>query len=548
MTDQGKLLYESADVWDQSLQFGQKNLAQAIIDFLPSNIATALDVGCGDGKLTDLIIASNACSFVGVDCSEEALKRCRFKTILGNATNLPFKKDEFDLVLTTDMLEHLSEQAQAKVWDELFRVARNWVMVAVPFKEELLEATTTCHHCGQRYHVNWHQRAYDWQSLVERAPSDFEVDKIVLTGEPWSPYHIIETTFRREILGESSGWSDAFCPSCGQLGKEPDAISQIPSLTAVSLGKMIYASLKNKRIPRMHSEILVLYRRKALPKVQAENFHPAQSISAESNKIIFADLQIDNNLIPYPQLSHAVHSPNGGLILQFPAYASYHSMQIESEQMSVFGISIEDGLGELYNSDLRIEANTYTLDFPRETVPSYYGILVRVESHVAIKSIQLGQGVQVEKLYPKSHVPASYKFINHGGYPIFIQVVEPCWFDSNSLSKASSDKIEWMQLFNHIQHLFQSEKQSLQVNNQDLIRQRNELQAQNQTLQVQNQILQVQNQTLQTQNQALILERDTLQVRNYDLLSEIYALYNRYEVRAMNKIRKMLRLFKSVKA
>jgi hypothetical protein len=230
-------------------------------------------------------------------------------------------------------------------------------------------------------------------------------------------------------------------------------------------------------------------------------------------------------------------------------------MQIESEQKSAFVISIEDGLGELYNGELCIQANTYTLDFPRETVPSYYGILVRIQSHVGIKSVQLGQGIKVEKLHPKPQVPASYKLINHDGYPFFIQAVDLCWFDSNSLCKTPSDKIEWMQLFNHMQDLFQSERDNLQAKNQDLNLERNKLQAKNQTLQAQNQALQAQNQALQAQNQALqaqnqalLQERDALQVKNYDLLSEIYTLYNRYEVRAMNKIRKILRLPKSIKA
>ncbi|MBI2791918.1 MAG: methyltransferase domain-containing protein [Gammaproteobacteria bacterium] len=465
MKGQDKLLYESADIWDQTLQPGQKNLAQAIIDFLPSNIATALDVGCGDGKLTDLIMASNGCSFIGLDCSEEALKRCRFKTVLNDATNLPFKEDEFDLVLTTDTLEHLSEQAEAKVWDELFRVAKNWVMVALPFREELLDATTKCHHCAMQYHVNWHQRSYDWRDLTKRVPSDFEVDKIVLTGEPWSPYHVIETTFRREILGEWSGWVDAFCPSCGQQGKEPDAITQMPSFTGAALGKMIYASLKSKCTPRMHSEVLVVYRRKALTQAQTENFHQVQSIPSESNQIIFADLQVDNNLIPYPQFARVVHSPDGGLILQFPAYAPYHSMQIKTEQAGVFTLSIEDGLGALAHVELNIKSNTlWTLDFPRETVPSYYGIIVRLQSKVALTSIQLGIGISVDILVPKPQVPASYKFFKLEDYPIYIQITKPCCFDEQSLFNPKSEEFKWTQLFNYIQQLYETQRQNHENN------------------------------------------------------------------------------------
>ena len=174
MIKQEKLLYELSNVWDQEMQLGQKNLIQAIIDFFPQDIGSALDVGCGDGKLTEVLIKETKCNISGVDASKEALSRCDFDTTHANAEELPFANDAYDLVYSLDMVEHIPDGIVDKVWDQFFRVAKKWVMVATPFRENLMEATAKCSYCGESYHVNWHLRSYDWPEMVSRCPNDFE--------------------------------------------------------------------------------------------------------------------------------------------------------------------------------------------------------------------------------------------------------------------------------------------------------------------------------------------------------------------------------------
>ena len=317
---QNKLLYESTHVWDQSLQLGQKNLTQAIIDFFPKEINSALDIGCGDGKLTSTLIEVTKCPFVGLDTSQEALSRCSFHTIQADATDLPFQENAFDLVLTTDMLEHLPRDMEDKVWEQLFRVSNKWVMVAVPFREELLEATAKCHECGTPYHVNWHMRSYDWPELISRCPDSYVVDKIVLTGEPWSAHPILETRFRREIMNEWGGWTEAVCPHCNKPGTSPDPLKPLPSIVATSLGELIYTERLNIPEFRNHSEILIIYRNKELAAENTVEFNSINRIRVKANTIDFEHASIEDNLIPYPSLTRVVNSIEHGIIIQFPAY------------------------------------------------------------------------------------------------------------------------------------------------------------------------------------------------------------------------------------
>jgi ubiquinone/menaquinone biosynthesis C-methylase UbiE len=83
------------------------NLNQLI---LATNVKTVLDIGCGQGEITNYISTLNGYDVTGIDISAEKIKFCsetyRFKTITGNGYSLPFENNSFDLVISTEVLEH----------------------------------------------------------------------------------------------------------------------------------------------------------------------------------------------------------------------------------------------------------------------------------------------------------------------------------------------------------------------------------------------------------------------------------------------------------
>lgn len=106
---------------------------------------TVLEVGCGEGYvLAHLSDRLPDCRFVGCDVRPEALKYarriCRSERVLlleGTAYRLPFADGSFDLVLATEVLEHLQWPDAALA--ELRRVSTRWVLVTVPL-EPIFEA------------------------------------------------------------------------------------------------------------------------------------------------------------------------------------------------------------------------------------------------------------------------------------------------------------------------------------------------------------------------------------------------------------------------
>jgi hypothetical protein len=440
---------------------------QAIRDFFPEDIRSALDVGCGDGKITHTLASGVGVPFVGLDSSVEALSRCRFRTVVGDATGLPFQGGEFEFVMTNDMLEHLPEDLEAQAWRELFRVAEKWVMVSVPFREELLDATAQCHSCGAKYHVNWHMRSYDIHQLLSRAQGGWRPVAIVLSGEPWSPMHPLETRFRRGVLGEWSGWAETMCPKCGASGSSAKEPAPIVAVAAAALGKIVYASLARQRALRSHSEIVVLFGRTDGLFFQRQDLPIATGVDRRASEIDLVQEALEMDLVPYPQKARAVREPDGNIVVQFPLYEVTNALHIRWSQPSPTQVvlTVEDALGQLFSGIVEPDAgNEQTVNLPRDAISGYYGVLVRLPSSAAVVGLSLSGGPVGICLEPHTSPGASYHRLSIGSCPIYIQVNARQWLDTDSLDAQISyrSEHEWQDLFSEIGHVAEIERKTLQ--------------------------------------------------------------------------------------
>lgn len=79
----------------------------------------------------------------GVDLKFERPFHPLLKRIKASAINLPFDDNSYDVVLSVDMLEHLKNKDRSKAIDEMLRIARKKVLIAVPcgksaYKQDIL--------------------------------------------------------------------------------------------------------------------------------------------------------------------------------------------------------------------------------------------------------------------------------------------------------------------------------------------------------------------------------------------------------------------------
>jgi 2-polyprenyl-3-methyl-5-hydroxy-6-metoxy-1,4-benzoquinol methylase len=103
-----------------------------------ANPASILDVGCGEGVLTERWAERlEPGRVVGVDLEDPDLRthwvsrrRPNLEFVAGQAPGLGFAPREFDLVAAIESLEHVSEPRH--VLEEMARVARGHLLVSVP--------------------------------------------------------------------------------------------------------------------------------------------------------------------------------------------------------------------------------------------------------------------------------------------------------------------------------------------------------------------------------------------------------------------------------
>ena len=102
----------------------------------PLNPTTVLDAGCGEGFTMDKLIKSGIGRKIeGIEYMKEALifgkKLFPHLTIKqGSVYELPYKDNSFDLIVCTEVLEHLEEPAKAL--KEMLRVSKKHLIISVP--------------------------------------------------------------------------------------------------------------------------------------------------------------------------------------------------------------------------------------------------------------------------------------------------------------------------------------------------------------------------------------------------------------------------------
>lgn len=99
---------------------------------------TCLDVGCGTGGLVQALRKLGVDAY-GIDVSEHAVAMAddsvRSFLKVGSITDIPHKDNEFDVVVSFDVLEHLERGSIRKAVDETIRVSKKYIFHKIYTKE-----------------------------------------------------------------------------------------------------------------------------------------------------------------------------------------------------------------------------------------------------------------------------------------------------------------------------------------------------------------------------------------------------------------------------
>jgi len=87
-----------------------------------------LDVGCGDGILTDALSRKYKLKVTGCDVEKFLIKPLNF-VLMKDKNKLPFPNSSFDIVTFNDVLHHTSASTQYSLLKEALRIAKKSVLI-----------------------------------------------------------------------------------------------------------------------------------------------------------------------------------------------------------------------------------------------------------------------------------------------------------------------------------------------------------------------------------------------------------------------------------
>ncbi|TAM43291.1 MAG: class I SAM-dependent methyltransferase [Burkholderiaceae bacterium] len=170
------------DLTEYRNSISEKARVDDLMRLLPGEkLPAVLDIGARDGFISKLLI--DHCSIVtALDLEQPAIEHERIRCVKGDITALYFADASFNLVFCAEVLEHIPTHLLRTACLELARVSSDYVLIGVPYKQDIRCGRSTCGTCGKINPPWGHVNRFDEDRLRELFP-EFTVIKQSFVGE-----------------------------------------------------------------------------------------------------------------------------------------------------------------------------------------------------------------------------------------------------------------------------------------------------------------------------------------------------------------------------
>ena len=140
---------------------------------------TILNIGCGDGYLERAAQARHW-QVVSVDpdrSSAERVKAMGIDARCGSIDSLPLPPASVDVVVCTEVFEHLTPETLDAGMKEIARVLvpGGALIGTVPYRENLRDNEVFCPHCKETFHRWGHHQSFDEEKMLGLLERNFTV-------------------------------------------------------------------------------------------------------------------------------------------------------------------------------------------------------------------------------------------------------------------------------------------------------------------------------------------------------------------------------------
>ncbi|MDP4247671.1 MAG: class I SAM-dependent methyltransferase [Bacteroidota bacterium] len=219
-----KEYYEFDRFWNNYAYSYEINIEKIDItfDFIGQRpIANLLDAACGNGIFTNMVAEKfREIKVVGFDRSEMALKYVNTEKMLAEIDAIPFGDASFDCVVAHDVIEHLPVGVYQKALNEIARVSRKYIVIAVPYRENLRHNVSECPSCLSHFNNDFHFRSFDEEKMKGLfGGTGFECKDIRTCNT--NRFYVGQKTYGRLFYPKwQKKLRSPICPVCGYLNPE----------------------------------------------------------------------------------------------------------------------------------------------------------------------------------------------------------------------------------------------------------------------------------------------------------------------------------------
>ena len=154
----------------------EKQRVADLMRLLPRDISSVLDIGARDGFVS-LRLAETIPAVTALDLVEPSIKHDNIKCVTGDICELAFNDNAFDLVFCAEVLEHIPTNMLGNACNELKRVSYRYIIVGVPYKQDIRVYRTTCSTC-LKVNPPWgHVNSFDEHRLIQLFPGCEIIEK-----------------------------------------------------------------------------------------------------------------------------------------------------------------------------------------------------------------------------------------------------------------------------------------------------------------------------------------------------------------------------------
>ena len=219
--------YEIPEIWDEDYFTAEDHArVEDLAALVPSPTKTLLDVGCGNGLFLNHLLAKHSARFerlAGTDRSVTALSHVKTEKRAATIDAIPFGDCEFDTVTCMEVLEHIPVTVYPQALAEIARLAKDHIVISVPYRQDLPSLLTECPSCCARFNADFHVRSYDEDKMRNLfSAHGFRAIDMHLLGEEVVRYdQRIRAIVSNFLRGRQKPywWPYAICPVCGYSDK-----------------------------------------------------------------------------------------------------------------------------------------------------------------------------------------------------------------------------------------------------------------------------------------------------------------------------------------